>query len=96
MALPFTWVETALAGEFFALYPNPPPSYCLLSSAPLAEVIEAANATTYSLACSVLTANLSRAFPVAHQLETSFRTLPLFATTCRCLLCLYKSIVFFR
>lgn len=33
------------------------------------EVIEAANATTYGLACSVLTENLSRALRVAHQLE---------------------------
>lgn len=33
------------------------------------EAIEVANATTYGLACSVLTENLSRAFRVAHQLE---------------------------
>jgi len=33
------------------------------------EVIDAANASTYGLACSVLTADLSRAFRVAHQLE---------------------------
>jgi aldehyde dehydrogenase (NAD+) len=41
----------------------------ILSLVHLTEVIEAANNTTYGLASSVLTENLSRAFRVANQLE---------------------------
>jgi acyl-CoA reductase-like NAD-dependent aldehyde dehydrogenase len=40
-----------------------------LASGYFTEVIEAANASTYGFACSVLTENLSRGLRVAHQLE---------------------------
>jgi aldehyde dehydrogenase (NAD+) len=41
----------------------------LLADCRVAEVIEAANDTSYGLGCNIFSENISRALRVAHQLE---------------------------